>query len=109
MISSYLFRFAAMGLCALDAQGAEIKRLTLNDAVHLAITQNRALKIARLKVNESEQKKAGARADYFPHLTNQSNILHTTDLENIGIPAGAFGITGGSFVPSRNITIGQGQ
>jgi outer membrane protein TolC len=109
MIRSSFLRFAAAGLCTLAVHAAEIKRLTLNEAVHLAVTQNRALKIARLKVNESEQKKAGARADYFPHLTNQSSILHTTDLENIGIPAGALGIAGGSYVPSRNITIGQGQ
>ena len=70
--------------------------------MHLAISQNRALKIARLKVAENEQKKAGERSSYFPSLKNESNILHVTDLQNISIPAGAFGTAGGSYVPSQN-------
>ena len=38
---------------------ANVVHLTLSDAVHLAISQNRTLKIARLKVTENEHKKAG--------------------------------------------------
>ncbi len=72
-----------------------VRHLTLTEAVHLAISQNRALKIARLKVVENEQKKAGERSSYFPKITNQSNVLHVTDLQNIGIPAGAFGAVAG--------------
>jgi outer membrane protein TolC len=45
---------------------ADVVRLTLTDAVHLAISQNRALKIARLKVTEKEHRKAGERSAYFP-------------------------------------------
>jgi len=103
---------AIAGLAAISVttqQGAEIRCLTLSEAVHLAIGQNHALKIARLKVTENEQKKAGQRSAYFPSITNQSNILHITDLENIGISAGAFGTAGGSLVPSRGINLPQGQ
>ena len=67
------------GLAALFGSpqyAADVRRLTLTEAVHLAISQNRALKIARLKVVENEQKKAGERSEYFPVLTNQSNALH---------------------------------
>ena len=41
-------------LTAVPEYAAEVRRLTLTEAVHLAITQNRALKIARLKVMEHE-------------------------------------------------------
>jgi outer membrane protein TolC len=101
---------AAVGIAAAAPQFADdVRHLTLTEAVHLAISQNHALKIARLKVAENEQRKAGERSSYFPALKNESNIMHVTDLQNIGIPAGAFGTVGGSSVPSRNIILPQGQ
>src|SRR5450432_3513926 len=101
---------AAVGMVAATSQyAAEVRHLTLTEAVHLAISQNRSLKIARLKITENEQKKAGQRSAYFPSLTNQSNMHHYTDTQNIGIPAGAFGIAGGSEVPSQNVILPQGH
>ncbi len=100
------------GLVVLSAavqDAAEVRRLTLTEAVHLAIRQNRALKIARLKVVENEQKKAGERSSYFPSITNQSNVLHITELQNIGIPAGALGTVGGALVPAQGVTLPQGK
>ena len=96
-------------LTAVPEYAAEVRRLTLTEAVHLAITQNRALKIARLKVMEHEQKKVGERSSYFPAITNQSNILHITDLQNVAIPAGAFGTAAGTLVPARDVALPQGQ
>ena len=87
---------AAVGIAAAAHQYADdVRHLTLTEAVHLAISQNRALKIARLKVAENEQKKVGQRSSYFPSLKNESNILHVTDLQNLNIPVGAFGTVGG--------------
>jgi outer membrane protein TolC len=109
----HLYRIVAVsGIAAFAAasqQVAETRHLTLTEAVHLAISQNRALKIARLKVAENGQKKAGERASYFPSITNQSNALHITEFQNIGIPAGAFGTAGGSLVPAQNTFLPQGQ
>ncbi len=109
----YLRQILAMaGLTLLTAPpqtAAEVRRLTLPDAVHLAISQNRALKIARLKVIENEQKKAGEHSAYFPTITNESNALRITELQNIGIPAGSLGTAGGSFVPAENVILPQGQ
>jgi hypothetical protein len=107
---------AELGVLAAAAQdtvpqnAAEVRRLTLTDAVHLALTHNRELKIARLKVAETEQKRAQAKASYFPELKNESTFIHTTALENIGVPAGAFGVfpTVGP-VPGRDILIAQGR
>jgi outer membrane protein TolC len=101
--------FAAGILAATPQYAAEVRHLTLTEAVHLAISQNRVLKIARLKVAESQQKKAGERSAYFPSLKNESTISHITELQNIGIPAGAFGMAAGSPVPARNTIIPQGQ
>jgi hypothetical protein len=75
-------------LCAVPRLAAETRHLTLTQAVHLAINQNHALKIARLKVVENQQKKAGDHSEYFPRITNQSNVLHVTELQTVVIPAG---------------------
>ena len=91
------------------AQPADVRRLTLTEAVHLALAQNRALKIARLKVTENQHKKSGERSAYFPSITNQSHAFYVTDLQSIGISAGALGIADGGLVPSRNVTIPQGS
>lgn len=108
-----LFRtLAVAGLAVLSAvpqKAAEVQRLTLTEAVSLAITHNRSLKIARLKVVENEQKRAGQRSAYFPSITNQTNVLHVTDLQNVVIPAGALGTTAGSLNPAQNVGLPQGQ
>ena len=113
MNHTYLFRTLAItGLSMLSAvpqNAAEVRHLTLTEAVHLAVSQNRALKIARLKVTENEQKKAGERSAYFPQITNQSNALHISELQNIGIPAGSLGAVGGALIPAQGISLPQGQ
>ena len=87
----------------------ELRHLTLAEAVQLAVEQNRTLKIARLKVKENEYKKVGARSDYFPAITNQSNILHVTELQTFTISQGTFGSVSGNPVPSQNTTVPQGK
>jgi outer membrane protein TolC len=101
---------AVLGVFAgADQQAAEVRHLTLKEAVQLAVSQNRDLKIARLKVEESRQKKAQARSGYFPEIKNQSNLLRTTSLEDLQIPAGAFGqLPNVGLVPYRNVQITQG-
>ena len=84
-------------------------KLTLHEAVTMALAQNHDLKIARLKVTENEQKKVAAKADYFPAIKNESRVARVTSLENVAIPAGAFGsypATG--LVPNRGILLDQG-
>ena len=108
-----LFHILAMVVVAeflapsLYAAGA--RRLTLTEAVHLAISQNRALRIARLKVTENEYKKTREHSAYFPAITNQSNALHVTDLQIIELPAGTFGSVAGTLIPSQNLIVPQGQ
>jgi outer membrane protein TolC len=105
-----------LALAALATQAAAqqhaadvVVHLTLTDAVHRAISQNRALKIARLKVTEEEHRRAGEHSAYFPSITNQSNALHITDLQFVEIPAGGFGIVAGIPIPTHGITLPQGK
>jgi outer membrane protein TolC len=100
---------AAAGILAAPQFAADVRHLTLTEAVHLAVAQNRGLKIARLRVRENEQKKAGAHANYFPDVTNQSNALHITELQNVVIPVGSFGSVRGTLIPDQAIILPQGQ
>jgi outer membrane protein TolC len=84
-------------------------QLTLSQAIDLALKQNRDIKLAQLAVVDSQYKKEIARSDYFPHIRNQSSVLHITDLAGVSIPAGAFGNhpdTGA--IPGQNLVLDQG-
>jgi outer membrane protein TolC len=100
---------ALAAMAASLASGADVRHLTLTEALHLAISQNRALKIARLKVNENRQKQNREHAGYFPELTNQSNALHITALQIIELPTGSFGAIGGIPIPERSLIVPQGK
>ena len=108
----FLRIFATAGvflLCTTSALTDEVRHLKLSQAVRLALEQNRALKIARLRVQENEHKKEGARSDYFPVITNQSNALHISELQDLTIPQGAFGNATGAPIPNVNTTLPQGK
>ncbi len=103
---------AVIGVVALQSvlSAAEVKTLTMTEAVDLALKQNRVVKIARLQVQENQEKKASAKSLYFPTLKNESNLLHISELQNISIPAGSFGtIPGVIALQPREITIDQGK
>ncbi|HWB97951.1 MAG TPA: TolC family protein, partial [Bryobacteraceae bacterium] len=114
MRSSKLFPAVLLPAIAIFQSGqalaGEARHLTLAEAVHLALRENRALKIARLHVVETEQKKAAERSGYFPGISNHSELLRVTDAQNIGLAAGALGVYPGvGPVPGENVRIPQGQ
>ena len=113
MSRAYVYRILAMGaiaaMSAITQHAADVRHLTLTEAVHLAINQNRALKIVRLKVTENEHRRAGEHSDYFPVLTNQSHAFHITALQLVSVPAGAFGIAAGTLIPPESTTLLQGK
>jgi outer membrane protein TolC len=86
-----------------------IHQLTLQDAVHFAITQNHALKIAHLKVAENEQRKAAGHASYFPSVADHAHAGENTGTYHIAIPAGALGVVDGALVPASNLNLPQGR
>ena len=113
MNSRKSFRISAIALglllCSHSCLAGETRRLTLAEAVRLAIEQNRTLKIARLKVKENEYKKDAARSAYFPTITNESDALHISELQALPIPQGAFGVISGVAIPAQNTNLPQGK
>ncbi len=88
---------------------AQVRKLTLQEAVDLALRQNHGLKASSFAVAAEQQKKRIAESSYFPILTNESSLLHITDVERIEVPPGAFGaIPGGAAIPASNVALTQG-
>jgi outer membrane protein TolC len=89
---------------------AATRQLTLPEAVDLALKQNSALKIARARVRENQQKEVTARADYFPQLSNNTNLLGLSDRQLVTVPAGSLGVMPGigPFPPSE-VALDQGS
>jgi outer membrane protein TolC len=100
--------FVLLSITTATLYGAEVRKLTLKEAVELAISQNHSLRIARLKIVQNEQKKAGERASYFPAIKDFANANDSTGIDHIVIPAGTFGRVQGQLVPGNAVTIPQG-
>ncbi len=102
-----ILRWIAVMACACAlvsaAQGQE-RKLSLQEAIDLALRANHGLKAASYQVAAEEQNRRIARSSYFPSITNESTLLHITDLQRVEVPAGAFG----PGIPSSNVFLSQG-
>jgi multidrug efflux pump subunit AcrB/outer membrane protein TolC len=88
---------------------AESRKLTLNEAVDLALKQNTALKIARAQLREQQFKTSSARADYLPMLSTDATVSGLSDRQIITIPAGSLGsVPGLGPFPLQAIPLSQG-
>jgi len=81
-----LVALACAGGASVDAQQPTPRRLTLNDAIGLALKQNLSVRVASAQVEELEGTRARRRASLLPHvngdtLLNRQNI----DLAALGI------------------------
>jgi len=92
-------------MCAMASGAmAQQRRLTIQEAIDLALRANHSLRAASYQVSAEEEKRRIAKSNYFPSITNESNILHITDLQRVEVPAGAFG----SGIPVSNTFLSQG-
>jgi len=83
--------------------------LNLSQAIDLALQKNRTLRLAGLAVNDSEHKKEIARSAYFPQISNDSKVMHVTELAGVRVPAGAFGVPAATgAIPGQTLFIDQG-
>jgi outer membrane protein TolC len=99
-----------LALAAPGRAAAETRILELQEAVNLALDQNSALKIARARVLESGHTEAAARADYFPHLSDNATLSVLSDNQVISIPAGSLGtVPGLGAFPQEKVDIDQGS
>jgi outer membrane protein TolC len=97
-------------LAVASAAAGQERKLTLQEAIDLATRQNHALKVASYALAAEQQKRRIAQSSYFPTITNESNLLHISDLQRIEVPAGAFGvIPGGATIPASDIFLTQGN
>ncbi len=89
---------------------AETRTLSLDEAIALARAQNSSLKIASSKVREAREKRKSVRADYFPHLSNESTYAHLSNTRQVSVPAGSLGtVPGVGPFPTQDIPIDQGS
>jgi len=84
-------------------------RISVHDAVELALKHNHVVRIAALHVNEEQHAKEVARSAYLPTIRNDSLFAHATDTQFIAIPASALGVVDGTAIPGRQFTINQGD
>jgi outer membrane protein TolC len=108
-ISRWVAIGTLLSLAAAPQYGADVRKLSLKEAVELAISQNHSLRIARLKIVENQQQKAGQRASYFPSVTDHAKADDSTGISHVVIPTGTFGRVGGQLVPGQDVTIPQGR
>ena len=84
------------------------RRISLHEAIELALKHNHNVRIAAFKVEEKQHTKEVAKSAYFPTIRNDSNFLHLTDTQLIQIYAGSLGTVAGSPIPAANSIINQG-
>ena len=85
-------------------------RLTLDQAIDLALKQNHSVRLRSLSVEQMQSEKDEARSNYLPEIKASGSTLHVTELEGIEIPAGAFGSYPSTGpVPSKSLLIDQGS
>lgn len=85
------------------------RTINLHEAVEMALKRNHGVRIAALHVEEEQRAKEAARSAYLPDIWNASTFGHATDTQFIGIPAGGLGVVGNTPIPSRPLTINQGD
>jgi outer membrane protein TolC len=105
----------AMAISASLAVGQEpggtapaARRITLQEAVQLALKHNHDIRIASYSVEEKQQAKEVAKSSYFPSIRNDSNFLRVTDTQLVEINAGSLGIAGATLIPPVDSIINQG-
>jgi outer membrane protein TolC len=84
-------------------------RLALDQAIDLALKQNRSVRLRSLSVEQMQSKKDEARSNYLPQIKAHGSVLQVTQLEGVAIPAGALGSYPSTGpIPSTSLVIGQG-
>src|SRR5262245_8670857 len=84
------------------------RRITLREAVDLALAHNHVVRLAQLSVDEKDRVTEIAKSAYFPQVRNDTTVVHLTDTQLIEIPAGGLGVVGAALVPPQTLILNQG-
>lgn len=91
------------------AAASSVSRLTLAQAVEMALQHNRRLVLAQQAIRDTKEQKDIAQSHFYPKLSNESSVLHITELEGVVIPAGAFAHGGNTgLIPAQTLRLDQG-
>ena len=86
------------------------RKLTLPEAVDLALKQNSDLRIGRAKVRGNQYRAAGTRADELPQVKTDAALFGIAKTQNLTIPAGSLGAYPGiGLLPGSAVLINQGN
>src|SRR6266700_2871781 len=84
------------------------RRISLREAVQLALKHNHNVRIAGYAVDEKQHAKEAAKGSYFPSIRNDSSFLRVTDTQLIQLSPGSLGTAGGTQMPTASSVINQG-
>src|SRR6202795_1100090 len=84
------------------------RRITLQEAVQLALKHNHNVRIAGYAGDEKEHAKEAAKSSYFPSIRNDSAFVRVTDTQLIQINPGILGTVGGTPIPIAGTVLNQG-
>jgi outer membrane protein TolC len=87
---------------------AEPRRISLHEAVELALKHNHDVRLAGFSVDEKQHAKEAEKSSYFPSIHNDSNFARVTDTQLIEIKNGSLGTVSGTPIPAENSIINQG-
>src|SRR5216684_3547739 len=99
---------ASLALADETGGAAPSRRITLREAVQLALKHNHNVRIAQYGVDEKQHAKDAAKGSYFPSIRNDSSFLRLTDTQLIQINPGTLGTAGGTPIPPASSVLNQG-
>ena len=86
------------------------RKLTLSEAVDLALKQNSNLRIGRAKVRGNQYRAIGTRADELPQVKTDAALFGIARTQSLTIPAGSLGVYPGiGLLPGSAVLINQGN
>jgi outer membrane protein TolC len=94
-------------ICALVLASVAVgqeRKLTLQEAIDLATRSNHEVKASTYAVAAERENRRQAKSSYYPSITNDSSLLHITDLQRVEVHANSFGPS----IPSANLFLTQG-
>jgi len=99
----------AVFLLTPPAARAGQRRISLDEAVDLAVSNNSVVRLSSLRIQEAEARRDQARSNYFPQVSNESSLYNIIEKQRLVLPAGSLG-SGSPIgeIPAVPTTIYQG-
>jgi outer membrane protein TolC len=107
-ILALVFSMSASAAFAQQSETPSARRITLPEAIAMALARNHAIRLAQLSVDEKDSAQEAAKSGYFPQVRNETTLVHLSDTQLVVIPAGGLGVVGVTPVPSQTIILIQG-